>query len=92
MVAAGTADDARGTAMDALLPPGDGPNVTNVTTLVLATPIRQATSDAHLLDLWLYGRSPHTVRSYRRTAGRFLAFVGVPLPAVTLGDVRPRFS
>jgi integrase/recombinase XerD len=49
---------------------------------------RQAASDAQLLELWLFGRSPHTRRVYRREAGRFLAHAGTPLREVTLGGVR----
>jgi len=38
--------------------------------------------------MWLHGKSPHTCRAYRHEALRFAAFVGAPLPAVTLGDVQ----
>jgi integrase/recombinase XerD len=41
-----------------------------------------------VLALWLFGRSPHTQRAYRREAARFLAHAGKPLRAVTLGDVQ----
>ena len=64
------------------------------TQLALAEPVgfpslvRQAQTDVQLLELWLHGRSGHTARYYRRNAGRFLAFVGKPLPMVTLGDVQ----
>jgi integrase/recombinase XerD len=53
--------------------------------------LRQAESDAQLLELWLFGRSPHTQRAYRREASRFLAhpaLAGKPLRQVTLGDVQ----
>ena len=52
---------------------------------------RQAESDAQLVDLWLFGRSPHTQRAYRREIGRFLAHPALAdksLPAVTLGGVQ----
>ena len=48
----------------------------------------QARSDAHLLDLWLFGKSPHTRRAYQRVAGAFLATLGPGgLRAATLGDL-----
>jgi integrase/recombinase XerD len=50
--------------------------------------VAQARTDAQLLALWLFGRSPHTQRAYRREAARFLAHAGRPLRAVTLGDVQ----
>jgi hypothetical protein len=50
--------------------------------------VPQAHTDAQLLELWLFGRSPHTRRAYRREAARFLAHAGKPLRGVTLGDVQ----
>jgi integrase/recombinase XerD len=50
--------------------------------------VPQARTDAQLLALWLFGRSPHTQRAYRREAARFLAHAGKPLHGVTLGDVQ----
>lgn len=44
--------------------------------------------DSHLVDLWLYGRSPHTQRAYRTDIGRFLEFVDKPLADVTLADLQ----
>jgi integrase/recombinase XerD len=52
---------------------------------------RQAESDTQLLGLWLFGRSPHTVRAYRREAATFLAFLetrGLGLATATLGDLQ----
>src|ERR687886_130930 len=49
---------------------------------------RQASTDAHLVELWLHGRSPHTQRAYRADSDRFLTFVARPLSTVTLGDVQ----
>lgn len=49
---------------------------------------RQAESDAHLLSLWLHGRSIHTQRAYAANASGFLSFVGKPLHGVTLGDIQ----
>ncbi len=52
---------------------------------------QQADTDAHLIDLWLYGRSPRTQRAYRADVTRFLDFTGKLLRAVTLGDLQ-RFA
>ena len=49
---------------------------------------RQAHSDAQAVDLWLYGRSPHTQRAYRADVGRFMVFAGKPLPQITLADLQ----
>jgi len=38
--------------------------------------------------MWLHGKASNTARAYRREALAFFAFVGAPLPAVTLGDVQ----
>jgi integrase/recombinase XerD len=50
--------------------------------------VPQAQTDAQLLALWLFGRSPHTQRADRREAARFLTHAGRPLREVTLGDVQ----
>ncbi len=50
--------------------------------------VAQADTDARLLALWLHGRSAATQRAYRADAEAFLAFVGKPLRAVTLGDLQ----
>lgn len=38
--------------------------------------------------MWVHGKAKNTARAYTREAVRFAAFVGVPLPEVTLGDVQ----
>jgi integrase/recombinase XerD len=50
----------------------------------------QARSDAHLLELWLYGKSRHTARYYRRVATGFLAGLdpAAGLWGATLGDLQ----
>lgn len=48
----------------------------------------QASTDDRLVELWLHGRSPHTQRAYRADAGRFRAWAGKPLGAVTLADLQ----
>lgn len=56
-----------------------------VTTLVIP---QQADSDQHLIELWLHGRSRHTIRAYRKDAGRFIGVVEKPLHRVTLADIQ----
>lgn len=49
----------------------------------------QADDDAHLVAMWLErSESPNTRRNYARRAADFMAFVGVPLQEVRLGDVQ----
>ena len=50
--------------------------------------VRQADSDAQLIDLWLHGRSDHTQRAYRTEADRFLSYVAKPLRTVRLLDIQ----
>jgi hypothetical protein len=62
--------------------------------VAIATPMARAVdhpSDAEATDnqflaLWLHGRSPLTIRAYRREASRFRCFIAKPLRLVTLGD------
>jgi site-specific recombinase XerD len=66
-----------------------------MTALAVALPVRPAyvtdadASDERLVEMWLHGRSPHTIRAYRRAYAGFAAFVaGKPLRFVTLGDLQ----
>jgi len=47
-----------------------------------------ASSDDHLIELWLHGRSSHTQRAYRADVDRFRAGAGKPLARVTLADLQ----
>lgn len=51
----------------------------------------QARDDDHLIALWLHGRPTTTQAIYAADAARFRAWVGHPLPAVTLDDLQ-RFA
>jgi integrase/recombinase XerD len=51
-------------------------------------PAAQASSDNHLIELWLHGRSAGTQLAYRADIRAFLDFAGKPLAAVTIGDVQ----
>lgn len=46
------------------------------------------TASEQLLNMWLHGKSIHTADYYRRSAKRFLEFVGKPLHLVTLAEVQ----
>ena len=50
--------------------------------------LAQAHSDAHLIEIWLHGRSVHTQRAYRADLVRFRRGTGKPLPSVTLTDLQ----
>jgi len=43
-----------------------------------------ATQDEQVINMWLYGRSPKTVKEYKRNALEFLAFSGSPLRGTTV--------
>jgi site-specific recombinase XerD len=45
-------------------------------------------SDDQLIELWLHGRSAHTVRAYRADVERFRRGAGKPLARVTLADLQ----
>jgi integrase/recombinase XerD len=47
-----------------------------------------ATSDDHVVALWLHGRSQHTARAYLADATRFRVGVGKPLVRVNLADLQ----
>ncbi len=49
---------------------------------------RHADTDERLIDLWVHGRSPATIRAYRADATSFLGFVSTMLSNVTLGDLQ----
>lgn len=49
---------------------------------------RQASSDEHMLQLWLHGRSPRTVRVYEADARAFLAFIEKTIAEATVGDLQ----
>src|SRR4051812_45325668 len=49
---------------------------------------QQASSDEHLIELWLHGRSSHTQRAYRADVARFRAGAGKALARLTLADLQ----
>ena len=54
----------------------------------LSTKMYLADSDETLIALWLHGRGLHTRRAYEADASAFLATIGKPLRAATLGDMQ----
>jgi len=46
------------------------------------------TATQQLLNMWVHGKSAHTALLYRRSAKRFLEFVGKPLHLVSLAEVQ----
>src|SRR3954452_4847341 len=48
----------------------------------------QASSDDHLIALWLHGRSRHTQRAYLADVERFRSRAGKALASVTLADLQ----
>jgi integrase/recombinase XerD len=65
--------------------------ITTAPIVELARPRRTAKTDATddaIVAQWLHGRPDRTVRAYGADARRFREFAGVPLYAVTLGDLQ----
>jgi integrase/recombinase XerD len=64
------------------------PEIAISETLPAAPAPPQASSDAHLIEIWLHGRPPHTQRAYAGDVARFCAAARKPLPSVTLADLQ----
>ncbi|MGC4033270.1 MAG: tyrosine-type recombinase/integrase [Tepidisphaeraceae bacterium] len=62
--------------------------IVRVTASVPEETRQQTQTDEKLIDLWVHGRSPATVRAYRAEVARFRKFVRKPLSEVTLGDIQ----
>ena len=56
--------------------------------VLVRTEPEHASSDDHLIELWLHGRSPHTQRAYRADVERFRAGCRKSLAIVTLADLQ----
>ncbi len=52
------------------------------------TAIESQQLDQQLMTLWLHGRSPQTMRAYRRDGERLISFTGKPLREITLADLQ----
>lgn len=52
------------------------------------TELSPSEAQTRLISMWLHGKSPQTMESYRLCANRFLAFVGKPLHLVSLAEVQ----
>ncbi len=53
-----------------------------------ATEQGRASDDDQLVEIWLHGRSEHTMRAYRADVERFRVRAGKPLARVTLSDLQ----
>jgi site-specific recombinase XerD len=52
------------------------------------TPIPPDATEDQLIALWLHGKSPNTIRAYRRDIAAFRAFIGKPIRLAYLGDLQ----
>lgn len=55
---------------------------------LMLTGSRSSLADNALIETWLHGRSPNTIRAYRRDVGYLLAFAAKPLALVTLAELQ----
>ena len=51
-------------------------------------PVTQANDDAHLVRLWLHGKSANTRDAYERDVRAFVDFADIPLQRLTLGHLQ----
>lgn len=68
------------------MPSSDLATISNSTPI--ATTSDADATDDQLVQLWLHGRSVHTIRGYRRAIEGFRTFVDKPLRAVRLADLQ----
>jgi integrase/recombinase XerD len=55
---------------------------------IAPTPIPPDATEEQLIELWLHGKSPNTIRAYRRDIAAFRAFIGKPIRLAYLGDLQ----
>jgi integrase/recombinase XerD len=55
---------------------------------IAPTPIPPDATEEQLIGLWLHGKSPNTIRAYRRDIAAFRAFIGKPIRLAYLGDLQ----
>ncbi len=79
--------DPRRAGVPAIAPPAPAAAPPAPSAAPVAT-VAQATSDDHLIALWLHNRSAHTQRAYRADIARFQAHVAAPFRALTLGALQ----
>ena len=66
--------------------PSAMPSAVRPATIALNNPPTAALEG--LINLWLHGKAPHTVRYYRSNAWKFFAWVDKPIEQVTLADMQ----
>ena len=81
--AAPGASDAIGTAVDCMEEAGYDPGAA-----IQPLPIPPDATEELLLELWLHGKSPNTVRAYRRDVAEFRACIGKPIRLAYLRDLQ----
>lgn len=62
--------------------------MTRSPTLTATTELSPAAAQQQLIEMWVHGKSPRTVQSYRQAAVQFLEFIGKPLHLVTVAKVQ----
>jgi site-specific recombinase XerD len=62
--------------------------ITQATTAVPQETHPRPETDERLIELWVHGRSPATVRAYRADANRLLAYARKSLRDISLGDLQ----
>jgi hypothetical protein len=55
---------------------------------IAPNPIPPDATEEQLIGLWLHGKSPNTIRAYRRDIAAFRAFIGKPIRLAYLGDLQ----
>jgi site-specific recombinase XerD len=62
--------------------------ITQATTAVPQETHPRPETDERLINLWVHGRSPATIRAYRADVRRLLTFAAKPLRQILLGDLQ----
>jgi len=58
------------------------------TAVIEALPMPSNTTEEELIELWLHGKSPHTIRTYRREITVFRATIGKPIRLIYLSELQ----
>ena len=69
-------------------PPAEPGAVVVRPSAAVVRPVAQADDDAHLVRLWLHGKSPNTRDAYERDVRAFVDFADAPLTRLTLQHVQ----
>jgi hypothetical protein len=72
----------------AAAPPAISPAAKRAT--IAPLPIPSDATEEQLIELWLHGKSPNTIRAYDQDIAAFRAFIGKPIRLTYLGDLARR--